>query len=64
MIQKVFNKIFKSENTDYSHYPDFTKEDWEIINFVRPYTMTEQSNENRRTRRERVRTSNWDINIS
>ncbi len=40
MIQKVFNKIFKSENTDYSHYPDFTKEDWEIINFVRPYTMT------------------------
>jgi hypothetical protein len=40
MIKKLINRLLKPEVTDNTQYADFTKDDWEIINFVRPYTMT------------------------
>ena len=40
MIKKLISKLLKPEVTDNTQYADFTQDDWEIINFVRPYTMT------------------------
>lgn len=40
MIKKILKKILHSETTNNTQYADFTPEDWDIINFVRPYTMT------------------------
>ena len=40
MIKKIISKLLKTEVTDNTQYADFTSDDWEIINFVRPYTMT------------------------
>ena len=40
MIKKLINRLLKPEVTDNTQYADFTQDDWEIINFVRPYTMT------------------------
>lgn len=40
MINKIISKFLKAESKDNTQYADFTSEDWEIINYVRPYTMT------------------------
>jgi O-methyltransferase len=40
MIKNLLSKILKSESEDNTQHADFTANDWEIINFVKPYTMT------------------------
>lgn len=40
MIKNIIKRILKTESTDNTLYADFTANDWEIINFVKPYTMT------------------------
>lgn len=40
MIKNLLSKILKSESEDNTQHADFSANDWEIINFVKPYTMT------------------------
>jgi hypothetical protein len=40
MIKNIINRILKPESTDNTLHADFTANDWETINFVKPYTMT------------------------
>jgi len=40
MIKNIIKRILKTESTVNTLYADFTANDWEIINFVKPYTMT------------------------